>query len=46
MPSNSKNLFKKKGKYVQEEGGLGQNPLKKINKEKSSRLHGPKETCS
>jgi len=31
MPPNSKILLKKE-KYIQEEGGLGQNPQKKTNK--------------
>jgi hypothetical protein len=29
MPPNSKDLLKKRKKYVQEEGGLGQYPQKK-----------------
>jgi len=29
MPPNSKILLKKRGKYLQKEGGLGQNPPKR-----------------
>jgi len=34
MPPNSKNLLKKGEKYIQKEGGLGQNPRKKRNRKK------------
>jgi len=39
MPPNSRNLFKKRGKIITKEGGLGQNPQKKTkrkNKQKSN----------
>jgi len=34
MPPNSENLFKKGGKTVHEEGGLGQDPLKQKERKK------------
>jgi len=38
MPQNSKILLKKRGKYIQEEGGLGQNPQRKITNRKMREL--------